>query len=199
MHKDQATTSLKMIEPRQEHPDLEMLLLKKGVFPIHVKARLSDYKHLPAERPAFISGPVGSGKTHMAVAYLAESCNRVLTASPDCQAAGARYTRAVDLFMALRSSFKDRGPAELIEDFSRYKFLVIDDLGTERDTPLVQESIYAIVDYRAGHRLPTIITSNLDLDRIADLYGDYGERLASRIAGLGESLTLKGKDRRWQK
>ncbi len=186
-------------EAAVDEDNLKMLLRKKGVFPIHLGARLKDIAGLPQKRPAFISGPVGSGKTYLAVAFLADSCSRVLAANPDCQAAGAWFTRAVDLFMRLRSSFKEYGPAELIEDFSRCKFLVIDDLGTERDTPLVQEAIYAILDYRVGHLLPTIVTSNFSLDRIAGQYGDYGERIASRLAGLGPSLTLKGRDRRWQK
>jgi DNA replication protein DnaC len=76
---------------------------------------------------------------------------------------------------------------------------VIDDLGTERSTPLVQEALYSIIDYRAGHRLPTIITSNFSLDQVTEHYGDFGERLASRIFCMGETLILEGKDRRWQK
>ena len=76
---------------------------------------------------------------------------------------------------------------------------MIDDLGTERETPLVQEALYNIIDHRAGYRLPTVITSNLELERVAEHYGEFGDRLASRIAGMGETLGLVGKDRRWQK
>jgi DNA replication protein DnaC len=206
MRKEQTSPPLKAIEVVRKHEELNEILLKRGVFPLHVNARLSDFKRLPAERPGYISGPVGSGKTYMAVAYLAEAISRAMEL-PNEQHQATRavgsigFVRAVDLMMGLRSSFQNGrgGPEGIIQTFYGYKFLVIDDLGTERDTPLVQEALYAILDFRAGHQLPTLITSNLSLDRIAGQYGDYGERLASRIAGMGPGLAFTGKDRRWQK
>jgi DNA replication protein DnaC len=165
------------------------------VYPVHLNARLSDFLRPPETPPVFISGPVGTGKTHLAVAYLAREIQKWGENS-------RVFIRSVDLFNKLRDSFRNNfgTPAsEITESFSRYRFLVIDDLGTERDTPLVQEGLYAIIDHRAGHRLPTVITSNFTLDRVAEHYGEFGERLASRIAGMGETLTLLGKDRRWQK
>jgi len=193
------TASLKTIEGLRDEKLIEKLLIKKGIFPVHLAARLSDYNRLPAERPAFIFGPVGSGKTHLSVAYMVDIITQDLAKHPEREAAAVGFIRAVDLILMLRSSFREWGPGELIERFSRYPFLVIDDLGTERDTPLVQEALYSILDYRAGHRAPSLINSNLSLDHIAGQYGEYGERIASRIAGMGPSLELKGKDHRWQR
>lgn len=206
MSPEQTIPSLSTIDAVREAQVIESLLLKAGVYPVHVKARLVAFKHLPEERPGYISGPVGSGKTYLAVAYLAEAF-KVALALPNEQHQSDRamgrigFTRAVDLMMMLRASFKDGGggPEGIMHRFSALRFLVIDDLGTERDTPLVAEALYSIFDYRAGHQLPTLITSNLGLNSIAAQYGDYGGRLASRIAGMGPGLELKGKDRRWQK
>ncbi len=179
----------------EEERALKQILLAKGVYPVHLNARLADFPQPPEIPPVFISGSVGTGKTHLAVAYLVQEIQRWGENS-------RVFIRSVDLFNKLRDSFRHSyGPpaSEIIESYSQYRFLVIDDLGTERDTPLVQEALYDIIDQRAGHRLPTVITSNFTLDRVAEHYGDFGERLASRIAGLGETLTLLGKDRRWQK
>ncbi len=179
----------------EEERALKRILLDKGVYPVHLNARLADVPQAPETPPVFISGPVGTGKTHLAVAYLVREIRRWGENS-------RIFIRSVDLFNKLRDSFRHNfGPpaSEIIESYSQYRFLVIDDLGTERDTPLVQEALYDIIDHRAGHRLPTIITSNFTLDRVAEHYGEFGERLASRIAGMGETLTLLGKDRRWQK
>ncbi|MBI4794425.1 MAG: ATP-binding protein [Deltaproteobacteria bacterium] len=135
------------------------------------------------------------GKTHLAAAYLAREIQTRGEASKF-------FIRCVDLMNRLRDSFRNSynlAASEIISAFSRYRFLVIDDLGAERDTPLVQEALYDVLDFRVGHRLPTIITSNFSLDRVAGHYGDFGERIASRIAGMGETMTLLGKDRRWQK
>jgi DNA replication protein DnaC len=181
--------------PEEEERTLKKILLEKGVYPVHLNARLSDFPRPPETPPVFISGPVGTGKTHLAVAYLVREIQK-------WGKNGRVFIRSVDLFNRLRESFRNNfsTPAsEITESFSRYRFLVIDDLGTERDTPLVQEALYNIIDHRAGHRLPTVITSNFTLDRVAEHYGEFGERLASRIAGMGETLTLLGKDRRWQK
>ena len=179
----------------EEERTLKKILLAKGVYPVHLNARLADFPRPPKTPPVFISGPVGTGKTHLAVAYLVQEIQKWDENS-------RIFIRSVDLFNKLRDSFRNNfsTPAsEIAESFSRYRFLVIDDLGTERDTPLVQEALYNIIDHRAGHRLPTVITSNFTLDRVAVHYGEFGERLASRIAGMGEILTLLGKDRRWQK
>lgn len=178
----------------EEERTLKTILLAKGVYPVHLNARLSDFPGPPETPPVFISGPVGTGKTHLAVAYLVREIQKWGENS-------RVFIRSVDLFNKLRDSFRNNfgTPAsEITESFSRYRFLVIDDLGTERDTPLVQEALYDIIDHRAGHRLPTVITSNFTLDRVVEHYGEFGERLASRIAGMGETLTLLGKDRRWQ-
>jgi len=181
--------------PEERDRALRQILLDKGVYPVHLGARLADFHNPPEVPPVFISGPVGTGKTHLAVAYLAQEIRQWGERS-------RMFIRSVDLFNRLRDSHRDHSgasAAEIIRDFSRYRSLVIDDLGTERDTPLVQEALYNIIDHRAGHRLPTIITSNLELERVAEHYGEFGERLASRIAGMGETLGLVGKDRRWQK
>jgi len=178
---------------KEEERTLKQILLAKGVYPVHLNARLSDFPRPPETPPVFISGPVGTGKTHLAVAYLVREIQKWGENS-------RIFIRSVDLFNKLRDSFRNNfsTPAsEITESFSRYRFLVIDDLGTERDTPLVQEALYNIMDHRAGHLLPTVITSNFTLDRVAEHYGEFGERLASRIAGMGETLTLLGKDRRW--
>ena len=145
---------------------LRRVLLEKGVFPIHLGARLSDFRQPYEVPPPFICGPVGTGKTHLAVAYLVREIQQWGENS-------RIFIRSVDLFNKLRDSFRNNfsTPAsEITESFSRYRFLVIDDLGTERSTPLVQEALYSIIDYRAGHRLPTIITSNFSLDQVTEHY-----------------------------
>ena len=181
--------------PEQEEQALKRILLDKRVFPVHLKARLSDFHNPPETPPVFVHGGAGVGKTHLAVAYLVREIQTRGEASKV-------FIRSVDLMNRLRDSFRssyNQPASEIISDFSRYRFLVIDDLGAERHTDLVQEALYDVLDFRAGHRLPTVITSNFSLDRVAEHYGDFGERIASRIAGMGEILNLRGKDRRWQK
>ncbi len=178
--------------PEQEEQALQRILLSKGVFPVHLGARLNDFHNPPETPPVFIHGGAGVGKTHLAVAYLVREIQTRGEAS-------RVFIRSVDLMNRLRDSFRssyNQAASEIISASSRYRFLVIDDLGAGRHTDLVQEAVYDLLDFRAGHRLPTVITSNFSLDRVANHYGDFGGRIVSRIVGMGEILTLKGRDRR---
>ena len=44
--------------------------------------------------------------------------------------------------------------------------LIIDDLGAEQSTPWATEKLYQIFNHRYNLRLPTVITTNIDLDRL---------------------------------
>lgn len=71
--------------------------------------------------------------------------------------------------------------------------LVIDDLGAERYTELAGEAVYLLLDERWATGGATIVTSNLAPAQLAEVHGD---RIASRCAGLGPTIHLRGGDRR---
>ena len=85
-------------------------------------------------------------------------------------------------------------------EFYRAKvpFLLLDDLGAEKVSDFTLQTLYDLLDRRYGECLETLITSNLTLGQLAEHYGLHGDRLASRIAGMGTTLAIKGKDRRWE-
>ena len=56
--------------------------------------------------------------------------------------------------------------------------LILDDLGTEFDTPFYQSAIYNIINTRMNRSLPTIISTNMDWNGISH---KYDERITSRI------------------
>lgn len=56
--------------------------------------------------------------------------------------------------------------------------LILDDLGTEFDTPFYQSMIYNIINTRINRSLPTIISTNMDWSGISH---KYEERISSRI------------------
>lgn len=180
---------------RAQH--IEELLARAGVPPRYRACALENFRgKLPAVRPAFITGPPGVGKTHLAVGYLREEL------IGRGREAGI-FVRAVDLFKELRASFGgDAGDAEkaILDRYGRETpFLVLDDLGTEKISEWVEQTLYDLVDARYAGLLATLITSNLNLDQIAVHYPNHGDRLASRIAGLGEELEIRGRDRRLEK
>lgn len=137
------------------------------------------------EESLFLHGPPGTGKTHLAVALLKDR--------------GARWESFItfaSLLMELRNSFKDsaeKSEWKIIKHYSSVCPFVLDDLGAEKTSEFALQSLYIIIDNRYSGMYPTIITSNLSVDEIADKVGD---RIASRIAGMCKVIELKGKDRR---
>jgi len=128
----------------------------------------------------------GAGKTHLGVSIL----RRATWHGIKC-----RFVSAINLFIHLKSSFKENSEISeesIIDNYSEHPILMIDDIGTEKISEYVLQSWYAIIDNRYSNMLPTIFTSNYNLNQISD---KLGARLASRI-GSGIVINLKGNDRR---
>jgi DNA replication protein DnaC len=173
---------------------IEKLLNRAGVLPRYLRCRIENFKgELSKIRPVFITGPVGCGKTHLAIGYLA---NEIIEKGIDA----GRFVRTVDLFKEIRNTFQEnRGESEmdLLEKYGKViPFLVIDDLGTEKMTDWVEQTLYDLIDRRYGECLETLITSNLSLDQLSAHYASHGDRLASRIAGMGPIVKIQGPDHR---
>ena len=84
---------------------------------------------------------------------------------------------------------------EFIDKLQRYKLLVIDDLGVERDTSYSTEQVYNIIDTRSRSGMPLIITTNLSMDDLknppslghARIYDRVLEMCPIRLKMVGES------------
>lgn len=123
----------------------------------------------PSHRWLVLSGPVGVGKTHLAVAIAQYAIEQ--------HSLPAYFAAVPDLMDHLRSSFSPNsaeGYDERFEEVRTAALLVLDDLGTENATPWAQEKLYQIINHRYVERLPTVITTNVDLRKIDD-------RIASRM------------------
>lgn len=102
-------------------------------------------------------GGVGCGKTHLAAAIANE---RLRLGQP------ALLVVVPDLLDYLRAAFSPQGGISYdrrFDEVRRAPFLVLDDLGTESATPWVKEKLFQLINYRYVRRLPTVVTTTLDL------------------------------------
>ena len=122
-----------------------------------------------------LSGGYGCGKTHLAASIANQAVSSGIP---------TLFLTVPDLLDWLRSSFsaEETTFSARFEEIRNIQLLILDDLGTENATPWVREKIFQIINYRYLNRLPTVITTNLDMQRIED-------RISSRL--LDTDLVLK--------
>ena len=116
-----------------------------------------------AEKPEgwlVLKGGYGCGKTHLAAA-IANAC--VERGQP------VLFVTVPDLLDHLRATFAPSSPTAYDARFEQVRtapVLVLDDLGTESSTPWALEKIFQILNYRYNAQLPTVITTNHELEEI---------------------------------
>lgn len=92
---------------------------------------------------------------------------------------------------------KDRDEWE--SKIQSYPLMVLDDIGTERDTEYNYEQIENIIDLRYQAKKPLIVTTNLTTDAIKELASSNDIRKGrawSRIRELCTTYVITGEDRR---
>ncbi|MFQ6014634.1 MAG: ATP-binding protein [Anaerolineae bacterium] len=113
-------------------------------------------------------GGYGSGKTHLAAAIANE---RLRQGQP------VLFVVVPDLLDYLRATFNPTSQTSYDERFEAIRnapLLILDDLGTQSSTTWAQEKLYQIFNYRYNGQLPTVITTNRELEEI-------DPRLSSRM------------------
>ena len=117
-----------------------------------------------AENPTgwlVLKGGYGCGKTHLAAA-IANRC--VERGQP------VLFITVPDLLDHLRATY---APTSSIAYGTRFEevrtvpVLILDDLGTESSTPWALEKLFQILNYRYNAHLPTVVTTNHELEEIS--------------------------------
>ena len=135
-----------------------------------------------------LSGPGGVGKTFLLNCIFARITERGLS--------GVRIS-AYRMFEIMRKKhFGAENDAESFESLVEAPILLIDDLGTE---PLMKnitvEYLFTLLNERNAAKRPTVIATNLSMERIKER---YGERVASRMLDKNRfmRIQLRGSDLR---
>lgn len=88
------------------------------------------------------------------------------------------------------------GKQEYIDSLNDFDLVIFDDLGAERQTDFVQETVFNIIDTRLGAGLPCIITTNLTADEIKNPPDITHQRIYERILKMCHPIEVAGASRR---
>ena len=136
-----------------------------------------------------LTGPVGTGKTHLAAAITKALIDKLYA---------VYFGNVTDIMARIKGTYaKD---AEMDEDevirvmTEKVDLLVIDDLGKEDETPNTMRVLYQIINKLYENEKAVVITTNFGSSILARKLGERGAAIVSRITGMCEPVSLSGKD-----
>lgn len=207
---DEKMKALEVFEQKRD-AWLDIFVKKCDVPSAFIDAKETDMEaemagSLKTSQSYFITGDVGVGKTHLAVALIRKY---IATIKPYYDDKRKEYMLDIDQFnlpvfievqellLRIRASYhKDSTETEMdvVDRYTYTPLLVLDDLGAEKDSEFSTLMLYLIINRRCSNDRTTIITSNLSIDEIRDR---LSERISSRIKGMCKIIGMTGHDRRF--
>lgn len=169
-------------------------IFENGDYMKKVYSKMKEWCHSSFDKTViYLSGGTGVGKTHLTKCMANELIKKGHLVT---------LTTAFKMNQDFMKSYTSRDLEEkqaILDKYLEAEILFVDDLGTE----LVQKGVtvnflYQVLNERKINHLPTVITSNLDLKELRDL---YDERISSRIIDKQTSICLQigGQDLRLNK
>jgi DNA replication protein DnaC len=158
----------------------------------HRRARAFVDAFPAVEKGLLLHGRHGVGKTHLAVAILKEIV----------RSKGARgyFYETRELLKLVRDTYAggDNTEMDVLRPVLEADLLVLDDLGAEKTSEWVQETLGLVVNTRYSERRPTIFTTNLedsaDAGDVNSMLVRVGARIRSRLFEMCHWVHMDGFD-----
>lgn len=144
-------------------------------------------------RGAYIHGPVGTGKTHLAMAAARLAVDAGI---------GVKAASMLDVLSAVRGTYGSAANEDaVIARYAGCGLLVIDDLGKEPPTAWALSQVFRLIDDRYANMRPVIVTAQFGRDRLAGRLASCGDEetavaIVSRLCEMCDAVKLDGRDRR---
>ncbi|MDI6788302.1 MAG: ATP-binding protein [Planctomycetota bacterium] len=158
------------------------------------------------DKSPLIIGATGVGKTTQMYAIAREICAQINAINrnlwnninsfdvPKYIRMEIKVTTEIDLVYTVKQATSEREKYALLKEYRSAPVLMVDDFGTAKLNESALEIILNIIDHRLQYCLPTVITTNKNIDEL--IKDGYGERIGSKLCELCQPVTITGEDRR---
>lgn len=131
-------------------------------------------------------GPVGTGKTYMSSAIANELIERGFT---------AQQVDFGTIVNRLQENLSER--QSVFDSILKCDLLVIEDLGAQRTTEFMMETIYSVIDGRYKQAKPMVVTTNYDYGAMQNVAPENAwSRIFDRILERCYPVEFDGRSRR---
>lgn len=155
-----------------------------------VKAEIFSGEFIAERRNLILYGPVGTGKTHLAIALGVKACEDGLT---------ARFFTVTELILRLAEAHKNGTLERLLRDIQQADLLILDEWGyvpVDRDGSRLLFRIVA----DAYETRSLVITTNLEFSRWGTVFTDdqMAAAMIDRLAHHGHLILFEGQSYRME-
>jgi primosomal protein DnaI len=150
------------------------------------------------DKGLYLYGPFGVGKSYIAGAITNQLAGIGIPSI---------MVHLPALVEEMKSAISENSVSEKVEALKTTPVLILDDIGAETLTPWIRDDILSVVfQYRMTEKLPTIYTSNLNLDELEEHFAHTSKggwdilrakRIMERIRPFVRAIPVEGRNRRY--
>lgn len=144
-----------------------------------IKAWDDPKNKLKIPKVTIFYGNTGTGKGHLCTALIYELIKNY---KADC-----KFVKTETYMDMLKASWKkdkeDEHESDIKRKYTSCDMLILDEIGLrdKKDTDWFFKELYMLIDTRYENGKPTILTTNLTEQELANYFNQYHKRLASRV------------------